>query len=100
MYTYQHIRVLWNGEFSTSFSVRNGAKQGAIISPILFCVYLDVLLIELKKAALGCFLGNWFAAALAYADDIILLAPSARAVRRMLLICDNFAAEYCVTFNN
>ena len=59
-----------------------------------------MLLTELKRAGFGCFIGNWFAAALAYADDLILLAPSARAMRRMLSICDSFAAEYCVTFNN
>jgi hypothetical protein len=100
MYTDQQIRVLWNGEHSNCFSVKNGVKQGAIVSPILFCVYLDVLLNELKKAGLGCFVGTWFAAALAYADDIILMAPSARAMRGMLAICDNFAKEFCVTFNN
>jgi hypothetical protein len=28
------------------------------------------------------------------------MAPSARAMREMLAICDTFANEYCVTFNN
>ena len=97
MYTYQHIRVIWNGEFSTSFSVSNGVKQGAIISPILFCVYLDVLLIELKKA--GCFVGNWFSAALAYADDVLLLAPSTRAMRRMLLILQQNIVLHLIILN-
>ena len=100
MYTDQQIRALWNDEYSNCFSVKNGVKQGAVVSPILFCVYLDVLLTELKKTGLGCFIGSWFAAALAYADDIILMAPSARAMREMLAICDKFAKEYCVTFNN
>jgi len=63
MYTDQQIRVLWNGKYSNCFYVENGVKQGAIVSPILFCVYLDVLLTELKKADLGCFIGTWFAAA-------------------------------------
>ena len=75
-------------------------KQGAIISPILFCVYLDVLLSELKKAGLDCFIGTWFAAALAYADDLILPASSARAMRGMLAVCDKFATECYVTFSN
>jgi retron-type reverse transcriptase len=46
----QQIRVLWNGEYSHCFSVKNGVKQGAFVSPILFCVYLEVLFTELKKA--------------------------------------------------
>lgn len=100
MYTNQQIRVLWNGIYSYGFAVKNGVKQGAIVSPILFCVYLDVLLVELQAADVGCFISNRFAAALAYADDIILLAPSARAMRRMLYICDRFGEKYDVTFNN
>ena len=99
MYTGQQVNVLWNGFHSDSFSVSNGVKQGAIISPILFCVYLDTLLIELRKAGVGCFIGDWFVAALAYADDVILLAPTARAMRTMLDICDRFAVEFNVKFN-
>ena len=81
MYAYEQIRVIWNGEYSNCFYVKKGVKRGAIVSPILSCVYLAVLLTELKKAGLGCFIGTWFASALAYADDIILMAPSARAMR-------------------
>jgi Reverse transcriptase (RNA-dependent DNA polymerase) len=50
MHIDQQIRVLWNGKYSHCFSVKNGVNQGASVSPILFCVYLDVLLSELKKA--------------------------------------------------
>jgi hypothetical protein len=94
------ICVLWNGVYSCPFSVKNDVKQGAIISPILFCVYLDVLPTELQAAGVGCFIDNRFVASLAYADDIILLAPSARAMRRMLSICNNFGDKYNVIFNN
>jgi hypothetical protein len=48
-YTNQFIRVSWNGHISNSFTTSNGVKQGAILSPILFCVYMDVLLSKLKK---------------------------------------------------
>jgi len=99
MYTGQQVKVLWNGVYSRTFTALNGVKQGAIISPVLFCVYLDTLLIELQKAGLGCHIGHWFVAALAYADDVVLLAPTARAMRSMLTICDRFASMFDVTFN-
>jgi hypothetical protein len=35
---------------------------------------------------LWCYIGPWFVGALAYADDIVLLAPSATAMRKMLNI--------------
>ena len=99
MYTNQHVRVLWNGEFSNVFGVENGVKQGGVISPVLFCVYIDELLLKLRGSGVGCFVGDWFVGAVAYADDIVLLAPTATAMRRMLSICDSFANEFSVLFN-
>ena len=66
----------------------NGVKQGGIISPILFCVYSDDFLLLLAKSEVGCFIGYWFIGALAYADDIVLLAPTASAMRAMLHSCE------------
>ena len=54
---------------------------------------------ELTKANVGCFIGNFFIGALAYADDIVLLAPTSRAMRIMLSVCDRFAKEFQVSFN-
>ena len=56
-------------------------------------------LVTLEKSSVGCFIGEWFLGALGYADDIVLLAPSANAMRNMIAICDVFAKEYHVTFN-
>ena len=77
----------------------NGVKQGAISSPVLFCVFIDELLNRLKSAKLGCFIGNIYAGSMAYADDLTLLAPTADAMRRMLQICSEYANEFSVSFN-
>ena len=37
-----------------SFHVSNGVRQGGILSPILFNVYMDELSIELCKTDIGC----------------------------------------------
>ena len=44
---------MWNGIASSSFDVSNGVIQGGILSPVLLCIYLDVLLIALKQAGVG-----------------------------------------------
>ena len=99
MYVSHGARIQWNGVCSKTFEVLNGVKQRGIISPILFCVYIDDLLLLPAKSGVGCFIGNWFIGALAYADDIVLLAPSASAMRAMLHSCDTFAEQYNVIFN-
>ena len=99
MYTTHVCRVSWNGVCSVPFSVLNGVKQGWVISPVLFCIYLDKLLGKLAEAWVGCYIGIIFVGALEYADDIVLLAPTARAMRFMLGICDHYALEYSILFN-
>jgi len=44
-------------------------------------------------------MGSWFVGVLAYADDIVLMAPTATAVRRMLAVCEEFAVKLDVRFN-
>ena len=65
MYTNSTARINWNGAFGQSFGIRNGVKQGGIISPVLFCIYIDGLLVRLKHSKIGCWIGNTFVGALA-----------------------------------
>ena len=43
----------------------NGVKQGGVPYPILFCIYIDDLLIGLEKLGYGCFIGKLFYGVLA-----------------------------------
>jgi Reverse transcriptase (RNA-dependent DNA polymerase) len=70
-----------------------------MLSPVLFCVYIDDLLVKLSRSGIGCFSGLNFVGALAYADDIVLVAPTPAAMRKMLTICDKYAADYNIMFN-
>ena len=69
-----------------------------MISPVLFCVYVDGLLKLLSDAKVGCYIGHMFVGALAYAHDI-LLVPTARATRKLLSLFDEFASGFNVLFN-
>jgi hypothetical protein len=93
------VRIGWRGVFSDYFLATNGVKQGGVLSPVLFCVYIDDMLLALKKEGVGCYIGNMFVGALAYADDIVIIAPSVSAMRRLLHVCDTYANEYQIMFN-
>ena len=99
MYTHQTLNVSWNKCRSNYFSISNGVKQGGVLSPILFSIYIDALLTRLKQSGFGCMVGHVYCGAFAYADDISLVAPSAYALKAMCDICSNYANEYDIKFN-
>ena len=45
-YCSQQMRVRWGDSLSGSFNVSYGVRQGRVLSPLLFAVYLDELLAE------------------------------------------------------
>src|SRR5664279_5406755 len=60
---------------------------------------MDDLLIRLSNSGVGCFMSLNFVGALAYADDLVLLAPNPSAMRKLLGICESYAAEFDMKFN-
>ena len=63
-----------------------------MLSPVLFTIYIDKLLLELRQQGVGCYWNSYFAGAYAYADDLAILAPAASALRWMLRCCESFAS--------
>jgi hypothetical protein len=71
----------------------------SLLLTVLFHVYVDDLLTALSKAGIGRFISTTFVGALAYADDIVLVAPTATAIRKLLALRDGYASNYCISFN-
>ena len=84
MHICQLLTVRWNSAHSKTFSASNGVKQGGILSPIFFSIYTDKMLDALSRCGSGCHIGDVFCGALAYADDIVLLAPGRSSLRCLL----------------
>ena len=82
-YLNQRICTEWGACKSDFFQATNGVKQGSIISPILFTVYVDELIARLQASGLGCRgpnIGRSYIGVLGYADDLTLLLPSVNAL--------------------
>ena len=74
----------------------NGVKQGAVLSPILFTMYIDGLFYELKRAGGGCHINGEHAGAFGYADEIVLLSPSLYALKHSM--CFDVKHKYVVLY--
>jgi len=94
-YSHQHVCVRWRNALSSSFTVGNGTKQGGILSPCLFNCYLRDLIIAILSTKVGCNIGGLFVNILAYADDVVLLAPSWSALQLLI----NMLADCALTID-
>ena len=99
MYDKQYANVKWNRSVSKRFTIRNGVKQGAVLSAILFCVYINDLFKILRKKKSGCWIHNNLFGIIGYADGIFLLSPSFDALQDMIATCENYASLHNLSFS-
>ena len=100
MFLNQQVRVKWGNHFSRPFVTNNGVKQGGVLSPVLFTLYIDKLLNRLRQAKSGCYVGDIFMGSFAInADDVALLAPTIMTLYKLINVCVSFARKYYVLFN-
>ena len=108
-YSNQEMCIIWGQSTSCFFTVSNGVRQGGILSPRLFAVYIDDLSKQLSDARSGCFIWHQYRASIIghqcinhvmYADDICLLAPSALGLQKLLEMCYDFSQHNDIIFNS
>jgi hypothetical protein len=99
-YTNSQVKVRWNSAESNPFTVCNGVRQGAVLSPFLFNIYVDELIHNLSEDGAGCWIGNAYYGVLVYADDILLLAPSLTSLQCMIKTCEHFGSTVGLNFNS
>ena len=83
--------VKWFGTFSEYFHVGFGVRQGSVLSPFLFAIYVN-------DVASGCKLGLNIAVIL-YADDILLIAQSVTMLQTLLNRCEKELIWLDMTIN-
>ena len=81
------------------FDVDVGVRQGCVISPLLFDVFVDGLARELKALGLGVAAGGSRLSLLLYADDIVVLADSARELQKMMRAVEGFCERWRMQVN-
>lgn len=81
-----------NGISMDFFDVKCGLKQGCLLSPLLFNLYINDLVHEMKQLNVGVEIGDEKICVLMYADDVILFANNEEELQSLLsclaLWCD------------
>jgi len=78
------VTVRWKDCQSALFQVKSEVRQGGVLSPILFTMYIDIVVEALVKSDLSCHVMRKYFGCLLYADDLIVLSASVLQLQKML----------------
>ena len=81
------IKVRWGSCLSKLFRLFSGVRQGGILSPVFFCIYIDDLINKISHLDMGCFIRGFFSGIWLYADDIVLLSATVSGLQHMINAC-------------
>ena len=98
-YSDLECRVKWADQYSDWFAITAGVRQGGVLSPTFYSIYVDDLLIKLRASGKGCHFHAKFAAALFYADDMAIISPSIKGLEILLSICGDYCLEWDIGLN-
>lgn len=99
MYTDAYTRVQVGTSSTRELKIQRGVRQGDPLSPILFNLLLDPVFRQLEAVGAGVRVGEITITALAFADDIALIAESPGALQRALERVDFFAEAHGLSFH-
>ena len=91
--------VKWGPVTSHFYELKAGVRQGGVLSPILFGIYIDGLVKLVDKTNIGCKIGAICTGIFLYADDIILLTPSIQALQSLISLCESELDFLCMAVN-
>ena len=89
----------WNNVLSDVFEVNSGVKQGGVLSPHFFAVYIDELIKILRSKNIGCHILKMFVACIFYADDLTLISPTRSVMQTLIDACVIYGETHCLSFN-
>lgn len=92
---------LGNGNFTTDwFNVNSGLRQGCLVSPQLFNIYINDLAKIIKQECNGIRLyGDKKVCLMMYADDIVFMSESEEELQEMLSVLERWCKTWEVSVN-
>ena len=84
---------------SQAYTAINGVREGSVLSPTLFLIFINGLLTTLRKLGLGAYWGSQWLGLLLYADDAVLIANSWIDLQIMFNEVSNYCRKWRLTLN-
>lgn len=95
------LMIIQNGtEFSSLFKTTLGVRQGGIMSPKLFSIYVEELIAIIESQESGLTLNNNNKIdIIMYADDILLLSSTKYGLKTQLELVEEYGNKYEIKFD-
>ena len=100
MYENVSCCVKVNGFKTNWFEVTTGLKQGCLLSPLLFNMYVNDLVESIKEKSTGVPIGDENVCVLMYADDLVLLARNEKDLQNMLDSLHKWCCKWTLSVNS
>ena len=81
------------------FYPTSGLRQGSVIRPLIFNLYIDDLSQNLNKSFIGCNVSGTLINHVNYADDQVLVAPSMKGLQKLIDLCQKYNEDNDIMFN-
>ena len=91
--------IKWSSTFSVKFHVTNGVRQGGVLPPLLFNVYINKLSECRNKSGIGRSMNGTNLNHMLYVDDICIISLSSTGLQQLLNICSSYSEHHDLTFN-
>jgi exonuclease III len=91
--------VRWGDVYSEYTQFKCGVRQGGVLSPYLFAVFIDDVIKPVQRSQFGCHFGLLNFSIILYADDILLISPSVAGLQQLIHLVENYLIEFEMSLN-
>ena len=97
---YQNLKavVKWRGKYSCEFIISRGTRQGSIVPPCLFNVFINGLLLQLNVIEVGLKVGETTYTSFAYADGITVFSSTVSGLQKLIDLCEEYSRAWRLNF--
>ena len=99
LYRHTKSKILLGQDETDFFDIEAGVRQGCVLSPILFSIFINKMAKEINNSKIGVTVNNKKIAVLLYADDIVIITEDPKDLKSGLKIATEFGKKWRCKYN-